>query len=156
MENASKALLIAGAILICILLIGVGMLVYQSAQGTISEAVSQMSSQEKDMFNQQFEQYAGSRVNGSNVRALLQKIRNNNNTNADTYDKQVTVTSTAIQGSTVALTNVKTADTVGKSKILDDKAINEINTAGSYTVVCTDTNTDGLIDKVDISKNGSN
>lgn len=145
MENASKALLIAGAILICILLIGVGMLVYQSAQGTISEAVSQMSSQEKDMFNQQFEQYTGTRVNGSNVRALLQKIRNNNNTNNDTPDKQVTVTSTN-------MTNVKTD---ASSKELDPKAINDINTAATYTVVCTDTNKDGLIDKVEISKNSS-
>lgn len=136
MENASKALLIAGAILICILLIGVGMLVYQSAQGTISEAVSQMSSQEKDMFNQQFEQYSGSRVNGSNVRALLQKVRNNNNTNFDTPDKQVEV----VIGSE------------NSTKTIESSHINAINTAATYNVKCDDNNKDGLIEKITITK----
>lgn len=150
MENASKALLIAGAILICILLIGVGMLVYQSAQGTISEAVSQMSSQEKDMFNQQFTQYAGSRVNGSNVRALLQKVKNNNNTNNDTPDKQVVVASAAIEGydGSTPVDGVKTDE----NKDVPGTAINKVNTAGTYIVVCDDTNKDGLIDKITIAQ----
>lgn len=143
MENASKALLIAGAILVCILLIGVGMMVYQSAQGTISEAVSQMSSQEKDMFNQQFEQYAGSRVNGSNVRALLQKIRNNNNQNSDTPDKQVSVTG--------AVSSTKESDV----QVIKGEDITKIVTAATYKVVADDTNNDGLIDKVTITKNGT-
>ena len=39
MENASKALLIAGAILICILLIGVGMMVFNGAQNSIGGAL---------------------------------------------------------------------------------------------------------------------
>ena len=38
MENASKALLIAGSVLIVILIIGVGMLVYSSMQGKIGRA----------------------------------------------------------------------------------------------------------------------
>ena len=41
MENASKALLIAGAILICILLIAIGMYIYNSANSTVDSAVSQ-------------------------------------------------------------------------------------------------------------------
>lgn len=136
MENASKALLIAGAILICILLIGIGMLVYQSAQGTVSEAISQMSSQEKDMFNQQFEQYSGSRVNGSNVRALLQRVRNNNNTNFDTPDKQVEVVMGNENG----------------TKTIESSHINSINTAATYNVQCDDSNKDGLIEKITINK----
>lgn len=81
MENASKALIIAGAILISILLIGVSMLVYESATGTVDEAVSQMSTQEKTMFNSQFTQYAGSAVSGSSVKALLNKVSANNAVN---------------------------------------------------------------------------
>ena len=50
MENASKALLIAGAILICILLIAIGMYIYNSANATIKSAASQMSQQEKDIY----------------------------------------------------------------------------------------------------------
>ena len=91
MENASKALLIAGAILVCILLIGIGMLVYSSAQGTVSEAVQQMNSQEKTAFNSQFETYAGNNQSGSQVKALLQKVRSNNVANADVEGKTVGV-----------------------------------------------------------------
>ena len=40
MENASKALLIAGAILIVILLIAVGMMVYNGAKGSIDKGIS--------------------------------------------------------------------------------------------------------------------
>lgn len=125
MENASKALLIAGAILVCILLIGIGMLVYGSAQGTIDEAVSQMSSQEKDMFNRQFTQYEGQRVNGSNVKALISKINNNNSQIDDDKDpKHVTLSG------------------------IDSK---NINTARTYSVTCEDTDKDGLIDKVTVA-----
>ena len=38
MENASKALIIAGAILISILIIGLGVFIYQQAQSTVSKA----------------------------------------------------------------------------------------------------------------------
>ena len=43
MENASKALLIAGAILIVILLIAVSVLVYQRSNTTISSATNQIA-----------------------------------------------------------------------------------------------------------------
>ncbi len=124
MENASKALLIAGSILIVILIIGVGMLVYQSTQGLIGEGLSQMSSQEKDLFNQKFEKFAGTRVNGSNVRALISTVKNNNNQLEDEKDpKYVQCT-------------------------YDNP--NEINTARTYTVTITDEDNDGLVDKIDI------
>ncbi len=78
MENASKALLIAGSILIVILLIAVGMMVFNGARGSIDEAVAQMSAQDLQMFNQQFTQYEGTRVVGSVVKALVEKIAANN------------------------------------------------------------------------------
>ncbi|MCI9016774.1 MAG: hypothetical protein HFJ53_06400 [Clostridia bacterium] len=89
MENASKALIIAGAILIAILLIGVGMMVFRGAQGGIDEAVAQMSSNEKQMYNNQFDTYSGTKVRGSNVKALIGVIITNNQTNADIEQKQV-------------------------------------------------------------------
>lgn len=78
MENASKALLIAGAILIVILLIAVGMMVYRGAQGSIQKAIGSMSSTEKDIHNSQFEPFVGTKVSGSNVRSLLSKMITNN------------------------------------------------------------------------------
>lgn len=137
MENASKALLIAGAILVCILLIGIGMLVYTSTQGTISEAVAQMSSQEKDIFNSQFEQYAGSRVNGSSVKALLQKVRSNNSANKGIDGKVIKVTSD---------NNVK-VNTDSDGVVSD---FTSLNTARNYEVKVIDTNSDGLVDTIEI------
>lgn len=77
MENASKALLIAGAILIAILLIAIGMMVFNSANGVIDTAASGMSDNEKEMHNKKFTVYAGMR-SGSTVKSLLDVIEENN------------------------------------------------------------------------------
>lgn len=80
MENASKALLIAGAILLCILIIAIGMFIYNSAQSTITDSLTSMSTQEIDAFNNQFVSYEGSQT-GSNIKALMGRLIGN----ADTY-----------------------------------------------------------------------
>ena len=49
MENASKALIIAGAILLSILLISLGILVYNNAKGTVSD--SNLDYEEAQKFN---------------------------------------------------------------------------------------------------------
>ena len=73
MENASKALLIAGSILIVLLLIGVGMLIYSRATGVINMAATTMNSQEILAFNSQFTPFEG-RQKGSSVRSLISKV----------------------------------------------------------------------------------
>ena len=78
MENASKALLIAGAILICILLIAVGMYIYQSAQGTISAAASKMSNQDKEIYNSMIKKYVGENKRGSDVKAMIEQVISQN------------------------------------------------------------------------------
>ena len=82
MENATKALMIAGAVLIAILIIGVGMMIYNSAQGSIEGATSQVAQQELDIFNNGFVQYEGQR-SGSQVKALMSSVINNNNQNGE-------------------------------------------------------------------------
>lgn len=85
MENASKALIIAGAILLSILIIGLGMQVYNNASATMGSA--NMSSQEISSHNSQFEAYEG-RVKGSQIRSLIGIINQNN---IDFLDRQVSV-----------------------------------------------------------------
>ena len=82
MENASKALIIAGAILLSILIIAIGMYIYNSSQNSISEAGSQIDAQERQNFNQQWEMYEG-KQSGSNVRALISKLASNAKANED-------------------------------------------------------------------------
>lgn len=89
MENASKALLIAGAILIVILLIGVGMMIYQGALGGIDQAIARMSQQEKQMYNQQFSDYEGTNKKGTQIKALIEAVASNNVQNNETPEKSV-------------------------------------------------------------------
>ena len=90
MENASKALIIAGAILLSILIIAIGMYIYTSSHNSISEAGSQISEQEKTSFNQQWNTYEGAQ-GGNNVKALLQKVIANCNTNQQEAQRLVDV-----------------------------------------------------------------
>ena len=65
MENASKALIIAGAILLSILIISLGIMVYNNAKNTVGS--SNLDKQEIQTFNSQWEQYEGSNKTASEV-----------------------------------------------------------------------------------------
>ena len=91
MENASKALLIAGAILLAILIIAIGMFIYTSAQSTIQNSMSSMTTQEIEGFNSNFTTYEGKQT-GSQVKALLGRLIANANTYEDEPGKVPNVT----------------------------------------------------------------
>ena len=82
MENASKALLIAGAILISILIIAIGMFIYNSAQSTINNSMQSMSTQEVQAFNNEFMSFEGKQT-GSNIKAMIGTLIANANTYRD-------------------------------------------------------------------------
>ena len=86
MENASKALIIAGAILLSILIIAIGIYIFNQANTTITSSMSSMSTQEKDAFNNEFTTYQGQQK-GSNVKALLSKVASNLGTFKEEKDK---------------------------------------------------------------------
>lgn len=73
MENASKALIIAGAILLSILIIAIGMYIFNSSSTSINDAATRISQQEIQSFNKQFEMYEGRQV-GTNVKSLIQNM----------------------------------------------------------------------------------
>ncbi len=76
MENASKALIIAGAILLAILIISLGIMIYTQASNAINNGG--MSDAETTAFNQRFTKYNG-RQKGSTIRTLVQEVMSNNN-----------------------------------------------------------------------------
>ena len=81
MENASKALIIAGAILLAILIIGLGIFIYRQAANTVSDTgMDQLAIQQ---FNAQFTQYDSKTVSGGSARALYDTVVNNNNTDTE-------------------------------------------------------------------------
>ncbi len=92
MENASKALIIAGAILLAILIISLGILIFSQAQDTIDSV--NMDEQEIMAFNNKFTPYQGNNKRGSEVNALAQAVLSNNQSaanNGETATKGITM-----------------------------------------------------------------
>ena len=138
MENASKALIIAGAILIAIVLIAVGVLVVNNMNEPVEQGVEGMTDQAKQIFNRKFESYQGDQ-NANNVRALLSAIRASNASNTQIHEVKVTYN----DGSSNVVEK-KTEDT-------DITTVqNAITTANTYTV--TFSYNSGIIDEVTITK----
>lgn len=94
MENASKALIIAGAILISIVLVSVGVIVVQSLNP--DEALSQMSQQEIESFNSKFVGSTGNNKQGSLVRTLVTTVMTNNSQYSDDTARQVKITTSGL------------------------------------------------------------
>ena len=74
MDNASKALIMAGAILIAVMLISLGVLLYNRAQDVATDSIGTIDSIGVTAFNEQFTQYCGPRVRGSTVKTLIGKV----------------------------------------------------------------------------------
>ena len=72
MENASKALIIAGAILLSILLISLGIMVYNNAKGTVSDA--NLDAETTQAFNTKITQYCGTDKTGTTMNSLVDAI----------------------------------------------------------------------------------
>lgn len=122
MENASKALIIAGAILLSILIISLGIMVYNNAKNTVGS--SNLDKQEIQTFNSQWEQYEGSNKTASEVKTMIQAVIANNaseakngksrfveiEVNADAKDSTAVAADPAVKMSVAAsgLTNSKT------------------------------------------------
>lgn len=128
MENASKALIIAGAILLAILLISLGIMIYNQASGVVNN--NAMTEVEVTTFNQKFEQYLGDNVRGANVRSLLNAI-NTNNMSTDDDSKKVSL--------------------IGA--VTDPTSKSSISTGKTYKVEVTKNTTGGLISEIKITEN---
>lgn len=107
MENASKALIIAGAILLAILLISLGIMIFAQAQDTVSN--SQMSEAATISFNNKFLKYEGTRK-GSEVKALVNEAiaanaDDNNSNNKISVKVMLGSTDLATAGSSSVLTS---------------------------------------------------
>ena len=130
MENASKALIIAGAILLSILIITLGILIFQQAQDTINSV--DMSDAEKTAFNNKFLPYEGENVRGSQVNALAQAVLTNNQSakdNGESATKGVAVSGAitiAADGSTTTFTRVPSGTMYKVTFTYKDSMVNSI------------------------------
>lgn len=113
MENASKALIIAGAILLSILIIGLGMFIYQQAAAAVGK--TGIDEQKVKSYNSSFEQYEGL-ISGTSARTLCDVIRAHNNSHQDDASLNVKVTVGKGTPGNSAPTAVVTATAVNTEK----------------------------------------
>ena len=137
MENASKALIIAGAILLAILIISLGIMIYNQASGVVNN--NAMSEVDISTFNNKFTQYEGTNVRGAQVKALLQQIATNNVTYQDDTSRQVAVKIGSGEGEGQKITNASTLAAT-------------INTGKTYNVSSTTDGKTGLIKNINIAE----
>ena len=81
MENASKALIIAGAILLAIVIISLGLVVVNNVRNVTDN--TNLNEQEIQSFNAKFIAYEGESVSASRVNSLIQMVIS---TNQATYE----------------------------------------------------------------------
>ena len=121
MENASKALIIAGSVLIAILLISLVLFILKSTSGTTDQTQELGKTLEVQQFNSQFLKYCGDSVKGSQVRTLCEVIIAHN-ANSE---------------------NSKNVNTISKKR-------NEIKTNQNYSVTQHINESTGLIDYITV------
>lgn len=159
MENASKALIIAGAILLSILIIAIGMFIYNSAQSTINDSMTSFSTQEIEAFNNNFESYKGNQT-GSNVNSLITRLI----ANAKTYKDEATkvpvfyinqITAAGGDGFNNAIP-VLGGDNKGQQNYIDSltKIKNKVENKHTYWISFTYQD-NGLIDVVQVTYNAA-
>ena len=144
MENASKALIIAGAILLAILIISLGIMIYQQAAGVVNN--NAMSEVDITSFNQKFTQYAGNNIRGAQVNSLLDQIQTNNVTYQDDDSRQVSVKVTATSWN---------GNDKPDGKINGATSFDRANTGATYKVTYKTNQQTGLVNEITIAPGGS-
>ena len=135
MENASKALIIAGSILVAILIISLGVMVFNRFSGTAKE-MANMNEQEISAFNSKIQPYLGNSITGSQVNSLLQYCLSVNMSAKQSGDTRKVITVSGAASINADSTSFTRVETGGKPYIVQ----------GTY-----DANT-GLLTQINITR----
>ena len=141
MENASKALIIAGSILVSILLISIGVFIINSIGDTQANMEDAMGTQAIETFNSTYTAYIGQQ-SGSNVKTLLNKVSTNNSKGnvAHPIDIKGTVGEAAGDGATGSAISEITANII---------------TTKTYKVIISAYDENGYVSEITINEAGS-
>lgn len=132
MENATKALLIAAAVLIVIIIISLGVYVVGMGNDQMQQGEQALSDLEVNSFNNTYENYEGTSVAGSRVNSLLKTVFNHNLMESD-ETRKITV-----DGDVSLSADAEKQVTVGTGK--------------RYSVVCNKDKNSGLITSITITE----
>ncbi len=143
MDNASKALIIAGAVLIAVMLVSIGVLVYQSAVGQVNNALQKQDATNISLYNSTYSFYTGAGQSRSKVCSLLETIKGEYDANAE---HTIEVTFATCPDGTPTSASGTTASASCKT------AIEKIQKASNYTYdIQFEKDTSGYINKCKIT-----
>ena len=134
MENATKALLIAAAVLVAIIIISLGVTIVSGARNQINKSSDALDDAEVEAFNSKFSSYEGTSVSGTRVKALV-KTAYQQNQKEDDESRKVTVKI----GTEVILDKNTTTDPSSKIK------------TGERYSVSFDTKKSGMIETINLT-----
>ncbi len=150
MENASKALIIAGAILLSILIIAIGMFIFNSSSDSIYGAADSLSQYDIDSFNTTWTTYEGKQP-GTNVKALLNKLIANANTFEEESSKlpDIMYKATSGDGDYQSITSI-----AGDTKVKEMSDLrNKIEARHIYFVTTSVDTKTSLVNRIEIGYN---
>ena len=152
MDNASKALVMAGAILIAVMLISLGVLLYNRATEVATSSLDSVAAVKNNADNQQWATYLGAGKSSSNATSLLDSLAANNS-NSETLiaiTATGTVTTRGAGGATSDTSlNVSKDTKVATIRTLRNTIANTVNSL--YTVEVADYYADGHIKELKIT-----
>ena len=137
MENATKALLIAAAVLIAIILISLGLAVVRQGQEAVQDA--DLSEAEATQFNSKFTVYEGSNVSTANVNAMLNAVFAHNNQEAAAGTSNYV--SVVVGDNTTSTTTLQDGTT---------SSVTRVSGNSYYSVQCTYEN--GIVKTINVTK----
>lgn len=135
MENATKALLIAAAVLVAIIIISLGVTIVSGARNQINKSSDALDDAEVEAFNSKFSSYEGGSVSGTRVKTLV-KTAYQQNQKEDDDSRKVVIKN----GEDVILDTTTDSDPSGK-----------IETGSRYSVSFT-TKKSGMIETIQLNK----
>ena len=148
MENASKALIIAGAILIAIMIVSLGVVIFNNMGNTAKQAAN-MDKQEIESFNAKITPYVGENISGSQVNALIQLVISIDNAalKSGGTDKTVSITYTPEGGGSNTIV-------VRGNSVAGLDAVKRVKTGTGvyYNVKASYNDETGLIDKITVGQ----
>lgn len=145
MENASKALIMAGSILIAVLIISLGVIIFRNMSRSVDRD-SSLRKQQISEFNSKITPYVGNNISGSNVNNLRQHVIS--------IDNDVKVNKKAGAINMYLDNNGSKTLLVGYNQETDIVTIgNKVETGIFYTVRAAYDDSTGLINEITVKAN---
>lgn len=147
MENASKALIMAGAVLVAILIVSLGVVIFNNFSKSVKDNAN-MDEQEIANFNSKLTPYIGDSISGSQVNALIQLVISIDSSayNSKELGKAVTISYESTNGDNTISVN-KDSGVVNTNP----SATKKVETgAGKFYKVTSEYGDNGLINKITV------